>query len=422
MDEINSQRYWFEKHIDQISEVKKTPYFLLNTEIVKARIGRYRSDKNFNVIMGYPIKANSSREILQLYAKMGQMAEVVSDGEIYLCHSAGFEYKNLIFNGCGKTDDEIIFALKNGLHLNIDSAAEFERIKLILKNELKDGGYPELKLGFRLNFDISAGGHNLIRTSECNCKFGMSVGAIMALLEQNKDFFKDKPILLHYHLGSQIMNFKPFETALSKLAETADKVLNAGFKISYLDVGGGLGIAYEAKDQTIEPAPEEYVKLIARYLKRFNVPVIIEAGRSTVAPAEVVVTKVLLLKENGGTSWVICDIGANALLRVAYLDWYHEIAVLDKDFKLKSADKNTRTYSIGGPLCFSGDILARDRILPKIEAGDHLVLMHTGAYCKAMMNNYCGRLFPDQYVVENGEFKLSSRSQKLEDLTYLEMK
>ena len=324
----------------------------------------------------YAVKANSNLGVLNVLAKLGSGFDIVSIGELERVIAAGGKPGRCVFSGVSKTETEIQRALELGIYcFNVESAAELDRVESVAK--LMSTKAP---ISIRVNPDVDANTHPYIATGLKENKFGVSVDRSLSLYKK-AEFSKHLDVFgLDYHIGSQITEVSPFIEALEKALELISQLKAEGIKMSHIDIGGGVGIAYN-EEKTINI--EKYVQSVLD--KVGDLEVILEPGRAIVGNAGIFVTQVEYLKQSGVKSFAIIDGAMNDLQRPSLYGSYHQaIAVEDNSKGIKD------TWDLVGPICETGDFLAKDRELT-LEQGDYIALMSAGAYGFVLSSNYNSR-------------------------------
>jgi len=324
----------------------------------------------------YAVKANSNLGVLNVLAKLGSGFDIVSIGELERVIAAGGKPGRCVFSGVSKTETEIQRALELGIYcFNVESAAELDRVESVAK--LMSTKAP---ISIRVNPDVDANTHPYIATGLKENKFGVSVDRSLSLYKK-AEFSKHLDVFgLDYHIGSQITEVSPFIEALEKALELISQLKAEGIKMSHIDIGGGVGIAYN-EEKTINI--EKYIQSVLD--KVGDLEVILEPGRAIVGNAGIFVTQVEYLKQSGVKSFAIIDGAMNDLQRPSLYGSYHQaIAVEDNSKGIKD------TWDLVGPICETGDFLAKDRELT-IAQGDYIALMSAGAYGFVLSSNYNSR-------------------------------
>lgn len=351
----------------------------------------------------YAVKANSNIAILNLLARLGLGADIVSGGELFRALKAGIKPSKIVFAGVGKTEEEIEYALRNEiLMFNVESEEELTKINEIAK-KLKR----KAQVALRVNPDIDPKTHKYIATGLKTSKFGIPIEKAIECYRLAKSLSNIKVVGIHKHIGSQITETDAFVEALSKIVSLYNKLHSIDLNIEYIDIGGGLGITYKDEEP---PHPKDLAEAIMPILQNFTGKIIIEPGRSIVGNAGILVTKVLYTKASGTKNFIVVDAGMNDLIRPTLYGSYHQIQpVRPKGEKKITAD-------IVGPICESGDFLAKDREIERVRPGDYLAVMSAGAYGFAMSSNYNSRPRASEVLVRGDRFALIRKRETYRDL------
>jgi diaminopimelate decarboxylase len=357
-------------------------------------------------ITAYAIKANSNIAVLRLLAREGAGGDIVSGGELYRALQAGLTPQRIVFAGVGKTDEEIRYALRsNILMFNVESSAELLAIDRVA-GELQTSA----RVALRINPDIDPKTHPYISTGLKKSKFGISA-------EQALDDFKLASTLtnieivgVHKHIGSQLMHVSPYVESLKKILDLVEQLKGIGVQIRYLNVGGGLGITYLDE---VPPQPEDLAQAISPLLKDLKCVLILEPGRSIVGNAGVLLTRILYHKANPDKTFLIVDAAMNDLIRPSLYGAYHEIKPV-RDLREKG--RKQVLVDVVGPVCESGDFLAKDRMMPLADPGELLAVMSAGAYGFSMASNYNSRLRIPEVLVREGEIHVIRAREAYPDL------
>lgn len=349
----------------------------------------------------YAVKANSNLGVLNVLAKLGSGFDIVSIGELERVIAAGGKPGRCVFSGVSKTETEIQRALELGIYcFNVESAAELDRVESVAK--LMSTKAP---ISIRVNPDVDANTHPYIATGLKENKFGVSVDRSLALYKK-AEFSKHLDVFgLDYHIGSQITEVSPFIEALEKALELISQLKAEGIKMSHIDIGGGVGIAYN-EEKTINI--EKYIQSVLD--KVGDLEVILEPGRAIVGNAGIFVTQVEYLKQSGVKSFAIIDGAMNDLQRPSLYGSYHQaIAVEDNSKGIKD------TWDLVGPICETGDFLAKDRELT-LEQGDYIALMSAGAYGFVLSSNYNSRPRVAEVMVSGSDHALVRKRETVGSL------
>lgn len=341
----------------------------------------------------YAVKANGNLAILQVLDKLGCGFDIVSGGELDRVLAAGGRAQHVVFSGVGKSVAEIRHALNRGVRiLSVESEAELERISAVGRDIGKTAA-----IALRINPDVDPGTHPYIATGLRENKFGVPFGDAVRLYEKAQALEAINPVGIACHIGSQLTQVAPFCDALEKVLDLVAELKACGIALDYLDLGGGLGIRYADENP---PSPREYIEALLATLKRreCEMHVTLEPGRAIVGNAGILLTKVEYTKAGPDQDFAIVDAAMNDLLRPALYQAFHEVVEVDKTLV-----RDANTYDIVGPVCESGDFLARGRIL-SIGSGDLLAVRSAGAYGFVMSSNYNARPRPAEVMVDGDSF------------------
>lgn len=360
--------------------------------------------KGIDPLICYSVKANSNLSICKALVNEGAGLDVVSGGELFRALKIKTDPKKIVFAGVGKTDNEIKFAIKEGiLFFNVESEAELERI-----HELSIKLRRMVDVCLRVNPEVDPHTHRYIKTAKKESKFGISFSAARQILLHRRRYFNVNIKGLHIHIGSQITQTRPYVQAIKKVIAFIKVAENQGKKFEYLNIGGGMGIVY--KKETAQTA-KMFAKAILPLLKKTGLKIILEPGRFIVGSAGVLVSKVTFAKKTELKNFLILDSGMSDLIRPSLYDAYHEILPLQK----RPHSKRIK-YDIVGPICESGDFFAKDRVIPQINMGGYLAIMCSGAYGFSMSSNYNSRLRPAEVLVRGNQYYLIRKRESFEDL------
>ena len=356
----------------------------------------------------YALKANGNGHLLRLLAGLGAGADIVSGFELELALRAGFPPERIVFAGVGKTEAEIDLGIELGIgDFNAESEAELLRISAAAARRGRS-----TRVSLRVNPDIDPRSHPYISTGLRENKFGVDIALAPEILGRARGLPGIAVVGVQCHIGSQITDLAPLGEAAREVARLSRRLLDQGFPLEMIDLGGGLGVDYEGGRS---PDPARLAEVILPALEGLPLTLFLEPGRSLLAPAGTLLTRVLYLKENRGRRFVIVDAGMNDLLRPSLYEAFHRIEpVVARGRSVVRAD-------IVGPVCETGDFLARDRDLEAVEPGDLLAIRDAGAYGYVMASNYNQRPRPAEVLVEDGQVRLIRRRETLEDLVRTEV-
>ncbi len=352
----------------------------------------------------YAVKANGNLAILSLLAKAGAGFDIVSGGELFRVLKAGGDPKKIVFSGVGKTASEIDAALKAGIFVfNCESEPE-----LALVDALAHRHGIQARVAMRVNPDVDAATHAYISTGRLAHKFGIDISAAEAVYERACEY---ENLLLEgvsCHIGSQLMNPQPVMDAVDRVLALIDRLRMKGFDIRHADLGGGLGVAYKPEDTT--PAICSFIGDMCARLKDRGLHAMIEPGRSIVGAAGVLLSRVLYRKTTGDKNFVIIDAAMNDLIRPALYSAYHEI------LPVRETEAPVSKVDVVGPVCETGDFLAKDRELPEVMPGDAVAICTAGAYGFVQSSNYNARPRAAEVLVEENSWRIIRSRETYDDL------
>jgi diaminopimelate decarboxylase len=356
----------------------------------------------------FAVKANSNIAILNLFASLGAGFDIVSGGELERVIYAGGDPQKIVFSGVGKTASEIEAALKaNILCFNVESRSELLRIEEVAKKiNIK------APISIRVNPDVDAKTHPYISTGLKDNKFGVDFNQALALYLEAKSMGHIEIKGIDCHIGSQITELKPFVDALDRVLSLVDQLKKNDIHLSHIDIGGGIGICYQDESP---PDFEIYTKEILSKIQNLNVKIIFEPGRALVGNAGVLLSKVEYLKQNDVKHFAIIDAAMNDLMRPTLYDAYHEIKVV------REHDSKSQSFDVVGPVCESGDFIAKNRSL-KLKENDLICIMSAGAYGMSMSSNYNSRGRAAEVMVDRDKVYEVRTREKSSDLFKLEKK
>ncbi len=358
-------------------------------------------------LLAYAIKANSNLSVISHFAKLGSGADCVSIGEVRRALLAGIPKYKILFSGVGKKDEEIREAIERDiLYINVESEAELGRVEMIAKEMDK-----EARISIRVNPNVDPKTHPYISTGLHENKFGVDMETAKRMYITAKNSPNLDPVGIHFHIGSQLTELDPIREASEIVADMVRSLAAIDIELKFFDVGGGLGVRYN-DETTIEPY--DYAQAILGTLTGLDMTIVCEPGRFLTANAGYFLTQVLYEKQNGQKRFVIVDGAMNDLIRPSLYNAFHKVEVVGK----KEGEKTPA--DIVGPVCESGDFLAKDYPLPPLDHGDLLVLHSAGAYGFGMGSNYNTRGRSAEVIIENGVDRLVRKRESFEDLIALE--
>ena len=382
-----------------------TPVYVYSAAVVKARYSDL--DAAFGEYphrIHYALKANSTLAVARLIRSLGGRADANSGGEVEVALRAGFTPDDIVFTGVGKTRAELEMAVQRGLFaINAESRGELERI-----DQLARVSGVRARVGLRVNPDVAAGGHPHISTGQRAHKFGVPLSEAKAICRWATAAGGLALVGMHAHVGSQMVTLGPIRQAVSVVADFAREVKADGAPLEHLDIGGGLGIAYDDGDV---PSASAYAKVVVGACATTGLQAIVEPGRWIIGPAGVLVTRVVDVKPRGDDRYfVVVDAGMSELLRPALYDAFHRIEVLDQRPTLPVA------CDVVGPICETSDVMGRDRMMTLPLVDDLLVIHDTGAYGASMASNYNRHPLPAEVMVDGGVPQVVRRRQGVDDM------
>jgi diaminopimelate decarboxylase len=355
----------------------------------------------------YALKANSTLAIVRLLRSLGSRADANSGGEIRVAQHAGFSPREIVFTGVGKTRDELAFAISQDIGtLNAESAGELDRIDEMARTLGRTA-----RVALRVNPDIDAQSHPNISTGLKSNKFGVPLQDARGLYRERQHATGLRFVGVHIHIGSQITALEPLRRAANALVGLAQELRDDGFTLEHIDLGGGLGIAYEGRP-IISPA--DYAGVVIPELRRSGIPVVLEPGRAVVGYSGALIARVVDVKSFPDRRFAVLDAGMGELIRPAMYGSFHRIV------PVAPRDEEALPWDVVGPICESSDVFARDRRLPPLEVDDLVAILDAGAYGSVMGSNYNRHLLPAEALVDAGGWAVIRRRQTLEDVLALE--
>jgi diaminopimelate decarboxylase len=393
-----------------------TPLYVYSAGAIRERYQILdRAFRGVDHSISYAVKANSNLSLLRMLAKLGSGFDIVSGGELERVRLAQKKtLQKVVFSGVGKTEDELLAALRYGILLfNVESEGELELLGRCAKKLEKIA-----KLAFRVNPDVPAETHPYISTGLRDHKFGVPIAAARELYRQAAKNAYLEVTGVSVHIGSQITDVVPFRLAVERAVQLIDQLASDGHQIRFLDAGGGLGIPYTSAEQIeFRELAEGYAEAIIeplRQLKPLRPHLLLEPGRSIAAPAGALLTRVLYQKQNGNKRFTIVDAAMNDLIRPSLYGAKHEI--IPVQLTRPGWEWGTVQSDIAGPVCESGDFLARDAALPTVLDGDFLCVLDAGAYGMSLASNYNTRARAAEVLVDGKRARVVRRRETIKDL------
>jgi diaminopimelate decarboxylase len=390
--------------IADIAKEVGTPFYLYSSATLTHHFNTF--DKSFGELPHltcFAVKSCSNLAILRLFATLGGGADIVSGGELYRSMKAGIDPRRIIYSGVGKTEEELRYGLVSGiLMFNVESEQELEKLQQVAKEQ--DLVAP---VSFRINPDVDPKTHAYISTGMAKNKFGIPVEQAESVYQRAKEMENINILGVSCHIGSQLTEIAPFTEALRKVKEFVNRLETQGISIEYLDLGGGLGVQ--------PPHPQEYARALKEEMEGLECTLILEPGRVIVGNAGILISQVLYTKQTQSKSFIIVDAAMNDLARPSLYDAHHDILPVIK----KSGQENDAemvTADVVGPICESGDFLARDREIQPFGQGDLMAVMSSGAYGFTMSSNYNSRPRAAEVLVKDDQFYVIRARENYETL------
>ena len=403
----SGELYCEEVPLRQIAADVGTPAYIYSEQTLRRHIRVF--DEAFESaphLICYAVKANSNINILRRFADWGTGFDIVSGGELFRVLRAGGSPEKVIFAGVGKTPEEIRYALDADiLFFNVESSAEMELIQRIAGDAGK-----RARISIRANPDVDPRTHPYISTGMQKHKFGVSLPEARELYRNTRGLANIEVVGVQCHLGSQITEMGPFEEALRSLRQFVLELKSDGVALKYLDFGGGLGISYNHEEP---PSPEVYARAVAKATKDLGLTIVLEPGRVIVGNAGILLTRVLLKKNQGAKKFLVVDAGMNDLIRPALYGSHHQLWPIRDQAEKETVD-------VVGPVCESADFFAKEREVAVLEPGELLAVMSAGAYGFSLSSNYNSRPRAAEVLVIGKTYQVIRRRETYEDLVRLE--
>lgn len=393
---IGHELYCEKVRVRDIVEKVGSPAYIYSYKTFTDHIAKIqKAFQSVNPLICYSMKANSSLAILDAVVKKGAGLDIVSGGELYRAQRVGCHPQKIVFAGVGKSAEEIEAALRYGiLFFNVESEPELKLIHRIAESMKK-----RARVSLRINPDVDAHTHDHITTGKAESKFGIDLATAKGIFSRQKQYSAIDFCAIHVHIGSQIVSGDPFVKAFKKVLKFIDDIEKTyRLKIEYLNLGGGLAAVYKnEKPQTAE----DYARKILPLFKGRKFRLVFEPGRFVSANGGILAGKVLYVKQTNVKNFAITDTAMNDLIRPTLYEAHHEVLPLTENPKARKW-----IYDVVGPVCESGDVLARDRHLQELNAGDYVAFMTAGAYGFVMASNYNSRLKPCEVLVKGSRFEV----------------
>jgi diaminopimelate decarboxylase len=396
--------------LDEIASSAATPLYVYSAGVISHRYQAITDAfSSYPHALHYALKANSTLAITRLMRSLGAGADANSGGEIDVALRAGFLPSQIVFTGVGKTSAELAQAIELGvMTINAESQGEIERI-----DALAAARNTRARVALRVNPNIDARSHPHISTGLKTNKFGIPIDAVKEIGRRFAGARGVEIVGLHIHVGSQITDLEPLRNAADAIVTLARELRDDGVAIDHVDLGGGLGVSY---DGSAVPAATDYAAALLPAVRGSGLKLLLEPGRNIMAPAGVLLSRVIDVKEQHEGRWfVILDAGMTELIRPMLYNAFHRIE------HVRDVQRPEVVSDVVGPLCESSDTLGKDRRLPLPQVGDLMAVRDTGAYGAVMASNYNRRLMPAEVLVQDGAWSVIRRRQTLDDLLALEI-
>jgi diaminopimelate decarboxylase len=383
-----------------------TPLYVYSETVLRER---YRAFADafaaVDPLIAFSVKANGNLSVLRVLASAGAGADIVSGGELHRARLAGIPPERIVFSGVGKTVTELAAAIDAGIHaFNVESEGE-----LVALSELAVTMQTSANIALRVNPDVeTATPHHYTATGHRQTKFGIPFEEAEALYRRAANLPGINVRGIDVHIGSQILDVEPYQLAVTRILELVTRLRQTGIELEFIDLGGGFGISYDDGEST---DPAEFADALVPMLQESGLRVLFEPGRFIAGPAGVLLTRVLYIKQMGGKTFVITDAGMNDLLRPSHYSSYHRVEPV-----ARRSDREVVPVDVVGPICESGDFLALDRPIPRVEPGELLAIGTVGAYGFSMASTYNARTRPAEVLVSGSDHRLVRRRETHDDL------
>lgn len=383
-----------------------TPLYVYSRSLIEERYGEFAGAfAALDPLIAYSVKANGNLSVLRILAELGSGADIVSGGELYRALTAGVPADRILFSGVGKTRSEMAQALEAGIFsFNVESAGELRSL-----SEVASSAGRTARVALRVNPDVEAATpHHYTRTGHGTTKFGVPYAEALGLYRSGLGLPGIAMRGIAVHIGSQILDPSPYAAALSRVLELVDALEREGTALEFIDAGGGFGVTYDGEEG---PTASGFARSIIAELAGRGLRVVLEPGRFIVAPAGVLLARVLYVKRMGGKTFVVTDAGMNDLLRPSHYSSYHRI-----DPVTRHPGREAIAADVVGPVCESGDFLALDRVIERLEPDELVAIGTVGAYGFSMASTYNSRPRPAEVIVDGDRVDLVRRRETYRDL------
>ncbi len=382
--------------LDRIAAELGTPFYCYSTATLERHFRVFdEAFKGVDHLACFALKANSNLAVLRTLARMGAGMDVVSEGELRRALAAGVNPERIVFSGVGKTRAEMALALSHRIFgFNVESEPELRAL-----SEVARSLDCTARIALRVNPDVDAKTHHKISTGKAEHKFGVPYADAPALYRLAASLPNIEAAGVHMHIGSQITDLAPFADAFARIADLTSRLRADGHKITFVNLGGGLGVPYRGVEDE-PPLPSAYAEVVKRATQGLNCKLVFEPGRMIAGNAGVLVARVIYVKQSGTKRFVIVDAAMNDLIRPTLYDAYHAIWPISEE----RAGEQQVVQDIVGPVCETGDFLAKDRPSPAFREGDLMAFMTAGAYGAVQASTYNSRLLVPEVLVRGSDY------------------
>lgn len=395
-----------ETAVETVARAVPTPFYLYSQGEIVDRFRAFDGAAKRRLkshLTCFAVKSNFNPAIVGLLAKQGAGADIVSGGELLLALKSGVPADKIVYSGVGKTAEELKLAVETGIkRINVESAEE-----AVLLNEIAVSSGKKADIALRVNPDVDARTHDKIATGRAENKFGVDWTRARELYRDFSAAAGLNPVGIDVHVGSQLLEIEPFAETFERAARIARLLRADGVAISSIDVGGGLGVAYKPADAAL--SPDAYMETASRILGGDDCEIIFEPGRFLVADAGVLISRVVRVKQARDRRFLVLDAGMNDLVRPAMYDAWHNVRPVRQGGE-------DRIYDVVGPVCESGDVFGKARVLPEMKAGDLVAIETAGAYGAAMASNYNFRPLCAEVLANGGDYAVIRERQSMDDM------
>ncbi len=388
--------------VNYIAKKYGTPTYCYSYSKLKKNINNFKSSfKSFSPLICFAVKSNTNINLIKEIKKFGLGADVVSMGELMMAIKAGISPKKIVFSGVGKTFDEIKYAInKNIFLINAESESEIKQIEKVAKLKKK-----KIRIGIRLNPNTDAKTLSQISTGKKENKFGVNNKTFIKLINNYKNSNNIDIKCLSVHIGSQILDHKPYEKMLKSISKILEKIK---YRFEFIDLGGGMGISYDNKQKSLDY--KKYRIVIKKFLKNHKSKIIFEPGRSIIGNTGTLISKIIYIKKSGKKNFIILDAAMNDLMRPALYGAIHRIMPSLKNNKISNEN-----HEFVGPICESTDSFLNLKKFQELRENEIVVICDVGAYGMSLSSNYNLRPKPIELLIKGSKIKVIKKRQRHKD-------